>query len=85
MGRIWAGGSRDSSVSTRPPATTTTWNNSAARFWFSPPTPSIGDGRGLFFPTTHLHEFVHDVEDAVLFDAVHDSSVVTCAVQQERV
>jgi hypothetical protein len=50
-----------------------------------PPTPSIGDGGGLFFPTTHLSEFVEDVEDSVLFDAVRDSSVVTCALQQERV
>jgi hypothetical protein len=44
-----------------------------------------GDGGGLFFPTTHHYEFVEDVEDSVLFDAVRDSSVVTCAVRQERV
>lgn len=50
-----------------------------------PPTPGIPDGGGLFFPTTHLREFVSDVEDSALFDAVHDSPVVNCAVQQERV
>lgn len=50
-----------------------------------PPTPSIADGGGLFFPTTHLHEFVRDMESSVLFDAVHDSPIVSCAVQQEWV
>ena len=50
-----------------------------------PPTPSIDDGGGLFFPTTHLHDFVRDVDDSALFDAVHGSPVVSCAIQQERV